>query len=210
MRFVEALAANQPAPVALALRGLKQPLLAASVLDFGVRDAGQRSGLDAILRNTVSPTVLRAGHKTNVIPGIATVELDGRTVPGQTSASLVREIRAVVGDDFEVEILEDLDPVATSCDTPEYRVLCDVLRRHDPTGVPVPWLIPGFTDAKFYARLGTKCYGFMPLMLPEGMSFTTMFHGHDERVPVDGYRWGLRVHLDAVARLALDLEGDVA
>jgi acetylornithine deacetylase/succinyl-diaminopimelate desuccinylase-like protein len=210
MRFVEALAANQPAPVALALRGLKQPLLAASVLDFGVRDAGQRSGLDAILRNTVSPTVLRAGNKTNVIPGIATVELDGRTVPGQTSASLVREIRAVVGDDFEVEILEDLDPVATSCDTPEYRVLCDVLRRHDPTGVPVPWLIPGFTDAKFYARLGTKCYGFMPLMLPEGMSFTTMFHGHDERVPVDGYRWGLRVHLDAVARLALDLEGDVA
>jgi len=207
MRFVEALAAGQPGPVALALRGLNQPLLSTTILDLGVRDPGQKGGLDAILRNTVSPTVIRSGHKTNVIPGVATVELDGRTVPGQSSADLVREVRSLVGEDFEVEILEDLDPVTTSCDTPEYRLLCDVLRRHDPTGIPVPWLIPGFTDAKFYARLGTRCYGFMPLMLPEGLSFASMFHGHDERVPVDGYRWGLRVHLDAVARLALDPEG---
>lgn len=169
-----------------------------------MRDPGQRGALDAILRNTVSPTVIRAGHKTNVIPGVATVEIDGRTVPGQSSESLVREVRAVIGDGFEVEILEDLDPVATSADTPDYATLCDVIRAHDPGANPVPWLIPGFTDAKFWARLGARCYGFMPLRLPEGISFTAMFHGHDERVPVDGYRWGIRAYLDAVGRLALD------
>lgn len=204
MRFVEGLAASQPAPVALALRGLGLPALAAPILDWGVRDPGQRGALDAILRNTVSPTVIRAGHKTNVIPGVATVEIDGRTVPGQSSESLVREVRAVIGDGFEVEILEDLDPVATSADTPDYATLCDVIRAHDPGANPVPWLIPGFTDAKFWARLGARCYGFMPLRLPEGISFTAMFHGHDERVPVDGYRWGIRAYLDAVGRLALD------
>lgn len=210
MRFVEALAASQPAPVALALRGLGMPALAAPILDWGIRDAGQRGALDAILRNTVSPTVVRAGHKTNVIPGVATVEVDGRTVPGQTSASLVNEVRALIGDGFEVEILEDLDPVTTSCDTAEYATLCDVLRRHDPGAHPVPWLIPGFTDAKFWAKLGARCYGFMPLRLPEDMNFTTMFHGHDERVPLDGYRWGVRAYLDAVGRLALEAPGDRA
>lgn len=204
MQFVEALAASQPTPIALALRGLGLPYLASPILDYGIREPAQRSALDAILRNTVSPTVVRAGHKTNVIPGIATVELDGRTVPGQTCEDLIRELRSVLGEDIEVDILEDLEPVTTSSDTPEYAALCATLRDHDPAGVPVPWLIPGFTDAKFYARLGARCYGFMPVKLPPGMSFTTMFHGHDERVPVDGYRWGVRVYLDAVGRLALD------
>jgi acetylornithine deacetylase/succinyl-diaminopimelate desuccinylase-like protein len=146
--------------------------------------------------------VLRAGNKVNVIPGVATVELDGRTLPGQSADSLISEIRAVIGNDFEVEILESEEPVVTSCETAEFEVLCATIRDHDPRGVPVPWLIPGFTDDKFYAALGARCYGFAPLKLPEGMSFTSMFHGHDERVPVDGYRWGVRTYVDAVARLA--------
>ncbi len=205
-RFLEAVASHQPGPVALALRGLTVPYLATPVLDFGVREAVQRNALDAILRNTVSPTVLRAGSKTNVIPGTARVELDGRTLPGQTSEGLIREVRAVIGDDFEVDVLEEHEPTASSSDTSEFATLCATIRTHDPEGAPVPWLIPGFTDDKFYARLGARCYGFYPLQLPPGMSFMTMFHGHDERVPVDGYRWGVRVYLDAVGRLAFAAE----
>jgi acetylornithine deacetylase/succinyl-diaminopimelate desuccinylase-like protein len=201
-QFIEALAERQTMPVALALRGLTLPYLAAPVLDYGIRDERQRQGLESILRNTVSPTVLRAGSKTNVIPGVATLELDGRTLPGQSLEDLLREVRAVIGDAFEVEVLENLDPVVTSCDTPEYETLCATLRAHDPEAVPVPWLIPGFTDDKFFAALGARCYGFMPLQLPEGMSFQDMFHGHDERVPVAGYRWGVRAYVDGVRRLA--------
>lgn len=202
-RFIEALAEHQPMPVALALRGLTLPYLTAPVLDYGIRDAAQRQGLEAILRNTVSATVVRAGSKTNVIPGVATLELDGRTLPGQSSDDLIREVRAVIGDAFEVEIIESLEPVVTSSDTPEYRTLCETLKAHDPDAVPVPWIIPGFTDDKFYTALGARCYGFTPLRLPEGMNFQAMFHGHDERVPVDGYRWGVRVYVDAVQRLAI-------
>src|SRR5581483_4842209 len=203
MLFIEALAAHQPAPIALALRGLRVPALTASILELGIRAPEQRAALDAILRNTASPTVLRAGAKTNVIPGVATVEVDGRTLPGQTGTDFIRELRAVVGEEVEIDVLEDLEPVATSSDTPEFETLCRTLRDHDPAGVPVPWLIPGFTDAKAYSRLGMRCYGFVPMRLPDGMSFAAMFHGHDERVPVAGYRWGVRVYLDAVGRLAL-------
>ncbi|HEY8516833.1 MAG TPA: M20/M25/M40 family metallo-hydrolase [Candidatus Binatia bacterium] len=203
-KFIESLAEHQPLPVALALRGLTTPYLASTVLDYGLRDPQQRQGMEAILRNTVSPTVVRAGNKTNVIPGVATVELDGRTLPGQTLEDLLREVRAVIGEEFEVEILESLEPVVTSSDTPEFEILCSTLRDHDPDGIPVPWLIPGFTDDKFWAALGARCYGFAPLKLPEGISFQTMFHGHDERVPVDGYRWGIRTYVDAVGRLAYE------
>src|SRR5690606_27645957 len=135
-------------------------------LDYGLRDPQQRQGMEAILRNTVSPTVVRAGNKTNVIPGVATVELDGRTLPGQTLEDLLREVRAVIGEEFEVEILESLEPVVTSSDTLEFEILCSTLRDHDPDGIPVPWLIPGFTDDKFWAALGARCYGFAPLKLP--------------------------------------------
>jgi acetylornithine deacetylase/succinyl-diaminopimelate desuccinylase-like protein len=75
-----------------------------------------------------------------------------------------------------------------------------VLREHDPQAAPVPFMIPGFTDAFAYARLGAVCYGFVPLRLPPDLPFTRLFHGHDERVPVDGFRWGLRVLYDVVAR----------
>ena len=75
------------------------------------------------------------------------------------------------------------------------------MRRHDPTGQPLPYLIPGFTDAKAYSRLGTTCYGFAPVKFDptHEVNFTKMYHGHDERVPVDGLKWGLRVLFEAVS-----------
>jgi acetylornithine deacetylase/succinyl-diaminopimelate desuccinylase-like protein len=79
--------------------------------------------------------------------------------------------------------------------------LSDVIRRNDPTGAPLPYMIPGFTDAKAYARLGSICYGFAPVKFDptHEISFTAMYHGHDERVPVDGLGWGLRALYEAVS-----------
>ena len=75
------------------------------------------------------------------------------------------------------------------------------LRQNDPTALPLPYLIPGFTDAKAYARLGTICYGFAPVRFDptHGINFSKMYHGHDERIPVDGLRWGVRVLYEAVS-----------
>jgi acetylornithine deacetylase/succinyl-diaminopimelate desuccinylase-like protein len=98
-------------------------------------------------------------------------------------------------------VLHSHPPTETSPDTALFRTLSETVRRHDPAGIPVPFLIPGFTDASAYAHLGTKCYGFSPVRFDpaDDVSFSRMFHGDDERVPVDGLRWGLRVLFDAVS-----------
>jgi acetylornithine deacetylase/succinyl-diaminopimelate desuccinylase-like protein len=98
-------------------------------------------------------------------------------------------------------VLRSLPPVEATSKTPLFDHLAAVVRQHDPTGHPLPYLIPGFTDAKAYARLGTICYGFAPVKFDptHEVNFTKMYHGHDERVPIDGLKWGLRVLYDAVS-----------
>jgi len=196
--FVAALARRAPLPTALVLRMLLVPRLRDLVLDRLFPDPALARPFAAILANTVSPTVLRAGEKTNVIPGRATAELDGRTLPGQTTADLIRELEQVAGPEVRFEVIDEAPPTATSPDTALFRHLCATIRRHDPEGIPIPALVPGFTDAKHYARLGVKCYGFLPLRLPPELNFAAMFHGDDERIPLDGLAWGTRVLWDAI------------
>lgn len=199
-KFIEAMASELPAPQKLAIKRLRTPQVAALILDYLVRDESQRRTFGALLSNTATPTVIRGGSKVNVIPGKASVDLDGRTLPGQTEASFLAELRVVLGDEARLEVLRSLPPVETSERTPLFSHLANVLRQHDPLALPIPFVIPGFTDAKAYAKLGSKCYGFSPVKFDptHEISFSAMYHGHDERVPVDGVKWGLRVLFDAV------------
>jgi acetylornithine deacetylase/succinyl-diaminopimelate desuccinylase-like protein len=160
----------------------------------------QARGINAMLRNTISPTMLRAGSKVNVIPSSATAELDGRVIPGQTLESFLEEVREVVGDELELRVTEKHDGVTFDTKTPLYDAIERTLTRHDPEGIVVPYMIPGFTDSFAYARLGATCYGFSPVRLPPDLNFTRMYHGHDERIPVEGLRWGYRVLYDLVER----------
>jgi len=200
-RFFEDVAKELPTMQRQVLRRLKTPELAALILDYLVRDPNHRRSFGAMLSNTASPTVVRAGSKVNVIPGRASVEIDGRTLPGQTEASFLEELRAALGGDPHLEILRTLPPVETSPRTELFGHLAATLRRHDPAAHPVPYLVPGFTDAKAYFRLGTSCYGFAPVRFDptHEISFSRMYHGHDERVPIAGLGWGLRVLYDAVS-----------
>jgi acetylornithine deacetylase/succinyl-diaminopimelate desuccinylase-like protein len=163
-------------------------------------DLAQAIGLNAMLRNTVSPTILEAGKKVNVIPAQAAARLDGRIIPGQTLEDFLGEVRRVAGADLDIRVIEHHEGCVFDAETELFETLSTVLREHDPQAVPVPFMVPGFTDAFAYARLGAVCYGFVPLQLPPDLPFTRMFHGHDERVPVDGFRWGLRVLYDVVTR----------
>lgn len=155
----------------------------------------------ACLHNTASVTVLRAGQADNVIPAVAEATLDGRTLPGQSTEDLIREIKAIVGPGLEFEVLSAQPPVSLdNFETDLFRLMVDTIKKHDPQGIPVPYMVPGFTDAKAYQRLGMKCYGFAPLRLPADLSFSKLFHGLDERIPVDGFKWGLRVLAETVGR----------
>ncbi len=201
-QFLEGIARELPAPQRHVLKRLTTPQVAALILDYLVRDPGQRRSFGAMLSNTASPTVLRAGSKVNVIPGRASVEIDGRTLPGQSEASFLEELRDALGrEGATLEVLRSLPPVEAPSTTPLFEHLAATLKRNDPAGVPLPYLIPGFTDAKAYARLGTTCYGFAPVRFDptHEISFSAMYHGHDERVPVSGLEWGLRILYEAVS-----------
>jgi acetylornithine deacetylase/succinyl-diaminopimelate desuccinylase-like protein len=149
--------------------------------------------------------VLRAGHKTNVIPGHAEAELDGRIAVGSSEAELLAELGALAGPDVELElVMPSHPPTVSPAGTELFGILAAVVAEHHPGAVAVPSVIPGFTDAKFWSRLGTACYGFAPVRLEPGDGdFGAMFHGDDERVPVAGLQAGLRMLADAVARCCL-------
>lgn len=157
---------------------------------------GPASGfLRSTLRTTTNPTGLTAGYKHNVIPDAASAAIDVRTLPGQEDAILA-EIQRIVGPDIEIDIAHrDIGlEVPFSGDLVEAMV--STLGRHDP-GVPVvPYLMGGGTDNKALAELGIAGYGFAPLRLPSELDFTGMFHGVDERVPIDALVFGQRVLTD--------------
>ncbi|WP_454138346.1 M20/M25/M40 family metallo-hydrolase [Microbacterium paulum] len=164
--------------------------------DAVAADTGPASGfLRSTFRTTTNPTGLEAGYKHNVIPDAASAAIDVRTLPGQEDRVLA-EIQRIVGDDVVIDIAHrDIGlEVPFSGDLVEAMVAA--LDRHDP-GVPVvPYLMGGGTDNKALAELGIAGYGFAPLRLPDDLDFTGMFHGVDERVPIDALVFGQRVLTD--------------
>ena len=157
---------------------------------------GSASGfITATLRTTSNPTLLHAGYKHNVIPDHAEALVDIRTLPGEEDAVLA-ELREIIGDEIDIQIVHRDVGLETSTSGP----LVDAVKRsialHDP-GAPVfPYLLSGGTDNKSLSRLGIAGYGFAPLRLPEGLDFPGMFHGVDERVPLDALSFGRAVLRD--------------
>jgi acetylornithine deacetylase/succinyl-diaminopimelate desuccinylase-like protein len=148
--------------------------------------------IGATVRNTANPTRLEAGYKDNVIPGKASATIDCRTLPGQAEIFL-DQLREVIGPDIEIEHLQQQAAVETEFDGALVAAMSAALRAEDPAARAVPYMLSGGTDAKAFSTLGIRCFGFAPLKLPADLPFSTLFHGIDERVPVDGLRFGVRV-----------------
>ena len=198
--FIKALGEHQPAVLRPLLPLLLHPKLAPAIL-ARMPDASVARGLRAMLGNTASPTVLRAGSKTNVIPSVAEAEIDARTVPGQTEADVLAEIRALLGEDVELEVMHSLPPVVTEPRrSPLYETIVNVMGESAPNAPVVPYLLPGFTDAKAFTQLGTHWVGFAPVRMPPELRFADLFHGHNERIPIDGLAWGTKVLAEVVLR----------
>lgn len=146
----------------------------------------------ATLQNTANPTMLEAGYKHNVIPGAAAAGIDGRVLPG-FEEEFDETIRSLVGDAVEITVVNSDIALEAPLDALLVDQMASVLREEDPGARPVPYMISGGTDAKSFARLGIDCYGFSPLRMPAGLDYWRLFHGVDERVPVDGLAFGIRV-----------------
>ena len=188
-RLVRALGSGETRPSDAALAGICDPMSARAI--------------GAVLRDTVNPTVVRAGVKYNVIPGEAVVEVDCRTLPGTTEDDIREIVMGRLGD-LAQHVGIELVINAPAVEAPASGELYDLLERtivdHDPDAVPVPFLVPYATDAKHLAVLDVPAYGFSPLRLDPGAPYLELWHGVDERVSVDALRWGLAVLYDVVRR----------
>ncbi|MBC8145142.1 MAG: M20/M25/M40 family metallo-hydrolase [bacterium] len=194
--MIDTMADHLPRAQSLVMWGLLRPAIADRVLPL----LGPLApNLSALLRNTAVPTIVEAGSKINVIPGEAMVTLDGRILPGQTVDGFVRELRAVVGDEIEIETHPG--PAAPGApDMSQFEMLGGILRDADPGSIPMPMLLPGVTDARHFSRLGIQTYGFTPMILPPELPFTRLIHAADERIPVDALEFGTRAMLEAIVR----------
>ncbi len=173
---------------------LLNPALTDTILNI----MGERGRIfDPLLHNTVSPTILKASDKINVIPAQVTLSLDGRLLPGSSPDDMVREVKALIGSTVEIEVLQ-YDPYPAQPDMGMFDRLKNILLKADPTGIPLPLVLPAVTDGRFFARLGIQTYGFLPMTLPEKFNFSATIHAGDERIPVDALAFGTNAIFEAI------------
>ena len=148
--------------------------------------------IGATLQNTANPTMLEAGYKANVIPGSASAVIDGRFLPGYED-ELNKTIKEIIGPDISIETISRDIALEIDFEGDPVEAMCNAITTFDPEGIPVPYLMSGGTDNKALSELGIVGYGFSPLQLPADLDFMALFHGVDERVPISGLEFGVKV-----------------
>jgi acetylornithine deacetylase/succinyl-diaminopimelate desuccinylase-like protein len=195
--YVQRLARSVGGTTGVLLSALLNPILHEAALK-AIPDRSLADALHAVLHNTVSPNQLRAGYKANVIPSEAEAILDGRMLPGFDAESFLAEVRPRLGDEIEIAIEHTSPPLEVSAETPLFNLIEQQIARSDPGAIAVPYLMTGATDAKIFAKLGIQCYGFAPLRLQPDTPFDGLVHGHDERVSLEAFAFGVKVLYETV------------
>ena len=196
--MLETMAASLPGVRGTILRHVCNPRLTDPLLKL-MGDNGKM--IEPLFRNTVNATIVRGGEKINVVPSEIQVDLDGRLLPGFGPEEFMAELRTILGRQVGLAVTQFV-PCAVEPDMHLFDFLADVLKGIDPDGVPVPMLMPAFTDARHFARIGIQSYGFTPMKLPRTFKFTETIHGADERIPVSALEFGARAMREAVMRYA--------
>ena len=148
--------------------------------------------IGATLQNTANPTMLEAGYKANVIPQSASAVIDGRFLPGYEK-ELNETIQNIIGPEISIETITHDIALEVDFEGDLVEAMNRSILEFDPEGIPVPYLMSGGTDNKALSELGIVGYGFSPLKLPPDLDFMALFHGVDERVPIDGLKFGVNV-----------------
>lgn len=180
----------------LILGQLLKPSLSNTILNL----LGARGRLfDPLLHNTVNATVLHGSDKINVIPGAVSVDLDGRLLPGYKPDDMIAELREIIGQEVELEVLHyDVEPAEPEMGL--FDRLADILCEFDPEGKPLPLLLSGTSDARFFKRLGIQTYGFLPMPLPKNFNFSQTIHAADERIPIEAVDFGANAIFEVLKR----------
>jgi len=165
-----------------------------------LRILGDRGRLfSPLFHNTISPTILHGSSKVNVIPEEVTFEMDGRMLPGIGPDVMLAELRGLLGDEIEIEVIRS-DPGPPEPDMGLFDMLGGILVESDPEAVPVPLLLSGVTDGRFFSRLGIQTYGYMPMQLPGDFNFVETIHAANERIPIGALEFGTQAIVQAIQR----------
>jgi len=203
--FITGIASAQSPEVAKSIMAiLAHEETADTAIDALPMDELLKQELRAMTRNTIAPTILQAGSQINVIPSEAEVSLDARILPDWTTEMFLEEIRAIFGEDIDVEFIDPDLALEADPASPLFDVITEVVKEHDPEATVIPTLLVGGTDAQRVAGLGIKVYGFAPEMFINGLHDWDRVHGHDERINIRSLQWGTRVLHDVVARFTSD------
>lgn len=154
-----------------------------------------------LFHNTASPTILHGSSKINVIPGEISLELDGRMLPGFKPEDMLNEMRQIVGKDVELEVVQ-FEPGPSNPDMGMFDTLAQILKDADPEGIPIPLLLSGVTDGRFFSMLGIQTYGFLPMTLPQDFNFSATIHAANERVPAAAIEFGADAIYKALERFS--------
>ncbi|MDP1547462.1 MAG: M20/M25/M40 family metallo-hydrolase [Anaerolineales bacterium] len=194
--MVEAMASALGGAQGRLLGQLSNPAMTKTILKF----LGDRGRIFyPLFHNTVSPTILHGSTKVNVIPSEISLELDGRLLPGFQPEDMMNELRPIIGRNVDLELLQ-FDPGPAKPDMGLFDTLSGILRESDPDGAPIPLLLSGVTDGRFFSKLGIQTYGFLPMTLPEDFNFSAVIHAANERVPVDAIEFGANAIYKALER----------
>ncbi len=204
--YLEGIAESQDSETAANLLGILDPATSEASLLRAPFDDDTIASLRSLLKNTVSPTLLEAGSKINVIPGEAVAWIDGRLAPGQTQESFLEEIRPLLGEGVSIEVDQYSPPIEATIESPLYQTIVEVIGNYEPDAKVIPSLMTGGTDAKHILPRSpdTLVYGFMPMKQSQGEEEGPLIHGHNERITVDNLLFATRVLYDVVVKFCSD------
>jgi acetylornithine deacetylase/succinyl-diaminopimelate desuccinylase-like protein len=181
------------------VRLLFTPVIGPVVRNLAAKALSEEKAVRAVLSHTISPTMLSAGYKVNVIPAEASASLDARILPGETPEGFLEKVRGIVGDGFEVELIKASTPNESDFETDYFRAIEEAVRKRHPEAVTAPMISAGGTDSRFFREKGAIAYGLIPLLLtPEQVEG---LHGRNERIPVDWVEKGTEIVYDVVVKM---------
>ncbi len=193
--MLEAMIEEMSMTEAMALRMAMKPNTTGMALGLMGDKVGRM--LEPMFRDTISPTIIEGGVQENAVPSEVQVLLDCRLLPGSNQSDIVRDVLAIVGENAEIKV-ERYEEGPPTVDMSLMPYLSDLLEKADPGAKAIPFMVAGGTDAKWFHELGIDTYGFTPMRLPPDLDFMALFHGPNERIPVDALNFGSALMYEAV------------